>query len=145
MHRNSAIGKSPAPVWRWSTAVPDDPTRDIVGALPLLFATKSAQLQIDLGSPGIVDPGDTLRYTIQVYNNGAVPATIARLADLVPNDVTYVPDTTTLNGEPVGQPDNGVFPLINRIDISSADVTPILATDDVTSGAPCGMKVSWPL
>ena len=45
----------------------------------------------------------------------AVPATIARLADLVPNDVTYVPDTTTLNGQPVGQPDNGVFPLIDRI------------------------------
>ncbi len=108
------------------TAVPDDPTRDIVGALPLLFATKSAALQIDLGSPGIVDPGDTLRYTIQVYNNRDVPATIARLADVVPNDVTYVPDSTTLNGEAVGQPDNGVFPLINRIDISSADLTPPL-------------------
>jgi uncharacterized repeat protein (TIGR01451 family) len=106
------------------TAVPDDPTRDIVGALPLLFATKSAQLQIDLGSPGIVDPGDTLRYTIQVYNNRDVPATLARLADLVPNDVTYVADSTTLNGEPVGQPDSGVFPLENRIDISSADLTP---------------------
>ncbi len=108
------------------TAVVDDPTQDVVGNFPLLFAPKSAALQVDLGTPGIVDPGDTLRYTIQVYNNGAVPATIARLADLVPNDVTYVPDTTTLNGLPVGQPDNGVFPLIDRIDISSADITPPL-------------------
>ena len=48
-----------------------------------------------------------------------MPATIARLADLVPNDVTYVADTTTLNGAPIGQPDGGVFPLIDRIDISS--------------------------
>jgi uncharacterized repeat protein (TIGR01451 family) len=75
------------------TAVPDDPTRDVVGNFPLLFAPKSAALAVDNGTPGIVDPGDTLRYTIQVYNNGAVPATIARLADVVPNDVTYVPDT----------------------------------------------------
>ena len=108
------------------TTLIDDPTQDVVGNFPLLFAPKSAALQVDGGSPGIVDPGDTLRYTIQVYNNGAVPATIARLADLVPNDVTYVADSTTLNGEPVGQPDAGAFPLMNRIDISSADLTPPL-------------------
>jgi uncharacterized repeat protein (TIGR01451 family) len=114
--------------------VPDDPTRDVVGNFPLLFAPKTAALQIDnFGTPGIVDPGDTLRYTIQVYNNGAVPATIARLADLVPNDVTYVPDTTTLNGAPIGQPDNGVFPLIDRIDISSADLPPPGAAEGVLS------------
>jgi uncharacterized repeat protein (TIGR01451 family) len=106
--------------------VPDDPTQDVVGNFPLLFAPKSAALAVDNGTPGVVDPGDTLRYTIQVYNNGAVPATIARLADLVPNDVTYVPDSTTLNGEPLGQPDGGVFPLIDRIDISSTDLTPPL-------------------
>jgi uncharacterized repeat protein (TIGR01451 family) len=112
--------------------VPDDPTRDVVGNFPLLFAPKTAALQIDnFGTPGIVDPGDTLRYTIQVYNNGAVPATIARLADVVPNDVTYVPDTTTLNGAPIGQPDNGVFPLIDRIDISSADLPPPGAAEGV--------------
>ena len=99
---------------------------DVVGNFPLLFAPKTAALQIDNGTPGIVDPGDTLRYTIQVYNNGAVPATIARLADVVPNDVTYVADSTTLNGLPLGQPDNGVFPLSNTIDISSADLTPPL-------------------
>ena len=108
------------------TALPDDPTQDVVGNFPLLFAPKSAALQIDAGSPGIVDPGDTLRYTIQIYNNGPVAATIVRLADLVPNDVTYVADSTTLNGEPVGQPDAGVFPLVNRIDVSSADLTPPL-------------------
>jgi uncharacterized repeat protein (TIGR01451 family) len=93
------------------TAVPDDPTQDVVGNFPLLFAPKSAALAVDNGTPG---------------NNGAVPATIARLADLVPNDVTYVPDSTTLNGEPLGQPDGGVFPLIDRIDISSTDLTPPL-------------------
>ena len=51
----------------------------------------------------------------------------------MPNDVTYVADTTTLNGQPVGQPDGGVFPLIDRIDISSADLPPPGAAEGVLS------------
>ncbi len=106
------------------TEIPDDPTLDVVGNFPLIFAPKSAELVNDLGSPGIVDPGDTLRYTIMVYNNGTVPATAAELTDNVPENTTYVADTVTLNGQPVGQPDAGVFPLIDGIDIASADLTP---------------------
>jgi uncharacterized repeat protein (TIGR01451 family)/fimbrial isopeptide formation D2 family protein len=108
------------------TPIADDPTRDVVGNFPLLFAPKSAALQVDLGSPGIVDPGDVLRYTITVYNNGTVPATAAELTDTVPANTTYLDDTTTLNGLPVGQPDAGVFPLINGIPVSSTDLTPPL-------------------
>jgi large repetitive protein len=111
------------------TPLPDDPTRDVVGNYPLLFAPKTAALQVDLGSPGIVDPGDTLRYTITIYNNGTVPATAVDLSDVVPADVTYVADSVTLNGLPVGQPDGGVFPLINGIDVSSADLTPPVPGD----------------
>ena len=37
-----------------TTPIPDDPTRDIVGELPLLFAAKDVALQVDSGSPGIV-------------------------------------------------------------------------------------------
>ena len=106
------------------TPVADDPTQDVVGNYPLIFAPKSAALVVDGSSPGIIDPGDVLRYTITVYNNGNVPATAVELIDVVPNDTTYVADTTTLNGLPVGQPDGGVFPLINGIPISSADLTP---------------------
>ena len=106
------------------TPLADDPTRDVVGNFPLLFAPKSAALQVDLGSPGIVDPGDTLRYTITIYNNGTVPATAVELTDTVPADTTYVANSVTLNGEAVGQPDGGVFPLINGIPVSSADLTP---------------------
>jgi len=106
------------------TAIIDDPTMDIVGQLPLLFATKSAALEIDASSPGLVDPGDVLRYTITVYNNGMVPATVVELFDNVPANTTYVADTVTLNGLPVGQPDGGAFPLAARIPISSSDLTP---------------------
>ena len=108
------------------TPLVNDPTRDIVGNVPLLFATKQAELVIDNGSPGIVDPGDTLRYTITMYNNGAIPATNVVLADNVPPNVTYVADTTTLNGLPYGQPDNGSSPLAAGIYVSSTDRTPPL-------------------
>ena len=108
------------------TPVADDPTQDVVGNYPLLFAPKSAELLVDGSSPGIVDPGDTLRYTITIYNNGNVPTTAVELVDNVPNDTTYIADSVTLNGQPVGQPDGGVFPLIAGIPVSSADLTPPL-------------------
>ncbi len=108
------------------TPVPNDPTRDIVSNLPILFAAKSAALTIDLGSPGLVDPGDTLRYTITVQNSGTVPSTGVVLTDSVPANTTYVANSTFLDGLPVGQPDGGVPPLASGIDISSSDLTPPL-------------------
>ena len=42
---------------------------------------RASALLVDGGTPGIVDPGDVLRYTITVYNNGAVPATGVVLRD----------------------------------------------------------------
>ncbi|MGD8829288.1 MAG: SdrD B-like domain-containing protein [Pseudomonadales bacterium] len=108
------------------TAAVDDPTQDVVGNFPLIFPVKTAALLQDYDSPGIVDPGDVLRYTIIVQNNGPVPASMARIADVVPTDTTYVADTLTLNGEPVGQPDGGVFPLEAGVWLSSSDLTPPL-------------------
>lgn len=108
------------------TAILDDPTRDVVGNAPLLFAPKSAVLLIDNGTAGVVDAGDTLRYTITVYNNGAALATQTTLTDNVPADTIYVADSVILNGLPVGAPDGGVSPLIAGIDISSSDLTPPL-------------------
>ena len=109
-----------------ATPVADDPTLDVVGNVPLLFAEKSAVLQLDAVTPGIIDPADTLLYTITVYNYGNIPATLVELTDALPADTTYVANTTTLNGLPVGQPDGGVLPLINGVPISSTDLTPPL-------------------
>src|SRR5262245_9623392 len=104
----------------------DDPTRDLVGDLPFLFAVKSAALQTDGMTPGIVDPGDVLRYTITIYNNGDVPATDVVLRDSVPANTTYVADSLTLNALPVGRPDGGVSPLVAGVHVSSSDLTPPL-------------------
>jgi uncharacterized repeat protein (TIGR01451 family) len=108
------------------TPTPNDPTRDVVGNLPLLYATKTVALLADLGTPGVVDPGDTLRYTITVQNSAAIAATGVVLSDGVPANTTYVADSTRLNGLPVGQPDSGVSPLASGIDISSSNLTPPL-------------------
>jgi len=107
------------------TPVADDPTRDVVGNAPLIYAEKSAVLETDLGTPGIVDPGDTLRYTITVYNNGRVPATEVVLTDVVPTNTSYVADSTTVNLIATGA-DGGVSPLIAGLPISSSDLTPPL-------------------
>src|SRR5262249_61322102 len=98
----------------------------IVGNHALLYAVKSVALSVDLGTPGVVDPGDTLHYTITVQNSAAIAATGVVLKDAVPTNTTYVANSTLLNGLPVGQPDGGVAPLASGINISSSDLTPPL-------------------
>lgn len=109
-----------------ATPAADDPTRDVVGNLPLVYALKLVQIQVDNGSPGILDPGDVLRYTITITNSGAIPATGVVFTDAVPANTTYVANTVQLNGLPVGQPDGGVSPLVAGIPVSSSNLTPPL-------------------
>ena len=108
------------------TVVLNDPTLDIVGNLPLVDVQKTVALQVDNGTIGIVDPGDTLRYTITLSNSGAIPATGISLTDATPINTTYVANSVLLNGLPVNQPDAGISPLIAGIDVSSSDLTPPL-------------------
>ncbi|MEN7972782.1 MAG: isopeptide-forming domain-containing fimbrial protein [Verrucomicrobiota bacterium] len=108
------------------TATINDPTVDVVGSLPLVDAQKTVTLQVDNGTLGIVDPGDTLRYTITITNTGATPATGVIFTDATPANTTYKDNSVQLNGMPVGQPDGGVSPLIAGIDVSTSDLTPPL-------------------
>jgi uncharacterized repeat protein (TIGR01451 family)/fimbrial isopeptide formation D2 family protein len=120
------------------TPIVDDPTRDVVGNAPALWAEKTVALLVDAGAPGIVDPGDVLRYTITVHNFGNVPATGAVVRDPVPPDTTYQADTLYLNELPVGQPDGGVSPLIAGVDVSSDDLTPPLPAQGSGTLSPGG-------
>ena len=114
------------------TPAVDDPTRDIVGNLPLLSAQKTVQLQGDLNSNGFVDPGDRLRYTITIVNSGATPATGVVLSDPVPANTTYVAGSVLLDGNPV----SGVSPPILQIPIGtlSAGATAVVTFDVVVNG-----------
>jgi len=109
-----------------ATPTLDDPTRDVVGNLPLVDAQKTVQIVEDNFSPNILDETDVLRYTITISNAGAIPATNVMFTDGVPADTTYEPDSVFLNGQPVGQPGSGVSPLIAGIAVSSSDLTPPL-------------------
>jgi uncharacterized repeat protein (TIGR01451 family) len=102
-----------------TVGVVDHEDAHTVTVVPRLYAEKAAALQVDAMSPGIVDPGDVLRYTINIYNNGQLPVTQAVLRDQVPANTTYVADTMTLNAQPVSRPDGGVSPLIAGLSVSS--------------------------
>jgi len=102
-----------------TVGVVDHEDAHTVTVVALLYADKAAVLQVDGSSPGIVDAGDVLRYTVRVYNNGSLPLTQAVLRDSVPTNTTYVANTTTLNGAAVGQPDGGVSPLVAGLDVRS--------------------------
>ena len=127
------------------TAAPDDPTLNVVGNSPLLFAPKRAALLLDAGTPGVVDPGDVLHYTITISNSGAVAATGVMLTDSVPANTTYVADTTTLNGLPVGQPDGGVFPLSTGVAVGTINPGQSATVEfnlSVNAGVPGGTLIS---
>jgi uncharacterized repeat protein (TIGR01451 family) len=103
-----------------NTTTPDDPTRNVVGNLPLLYSLKTVELSLDNDSDGSVDPGDTLLYTISLSNTGAIPATGVTLIDVLPSDTLYIADSTTLNGTTLGS-DGGVLPTIAGLVLESSD------------------------
>jgi large repetitive protein len=98
------------------TPIPDDPTRNIVGNLPLVYGLKTVAIQVDNGNPGIVDPLDVLRYTITITNSTATPATSVVLTDAIPANTTFVAGSVTLNGTPVA----GAAPPVLTIPITGA-------------------------
>ena len=114
-----------------NTPIADDPTRNIVGNLPLLYAHKTVVKcnpnpdpdnanECDPNQSDTVSPGDTLLYTIVISNNGAIEATDVVLTDNVPADTTYVEDSLLLNGIFPGS-DNGILPLIAGLQVQSSD------------------------
>ncbi len=134
-----------------NTPIPDDPTQNIVGNLPYLYALKTVEISQDFGSPGLLDPGDVLRYTFTITNYGAIPATNVVLTDAIPNNTTYVADSLRLNGVAL-TPDGGVFPLVDGVLLQSSDnpgdgnITPeesalVIFETTVDAGTPVGTQI----
>jgi uncharacterized repeat protein (TIGR01451 family) len=107
-----------------TTPVLNDPTRVVVGNVPLVYALKTVKLFVDNNGDGFVDPGDVLRYTITLTNSAATPATGVVLTDAVPANTTYVANSTTLNGSAVADPGAGVSYLANGMGVVSSGLTP---------------------
>lgn len=65
-----------------------------------------------------VTPGQILDYQIQVTNTGSATASNVGVTDALPSGITYVPNSTYLNGQFV--PDvNGTFPLTNGLPVGA--------------------------
>jgi uncharacterized repeat protein (TIGR01451 family)/fimbrial isopeptide formation D2 family protein len=117
-----------------------------------LVAQKTVAISVDNNLNGLVDPGDELLYSIDINYPGATSVTGAILSDDVPANTTYIPDSVTLNGIAVGQPDNGISPLstgmeINTAGSASGTITPgssalITFRIQVNAGVPAGTVIS---
>ena len=134
-----------------NTTAVNDPTRIVVGNLPLLTATKTVEIQVDNGTPDVVDAGDTLRYTIVVDNLGAQPATNALFTDPIPDDTTYVAGSSTLNTQMVADiggdsPWVGGYPIQSPGEVSGTIAGQAAATITfdvvVDAGTPEGTIIS---
>jgi uncharacterized repeat protein (TIGR01451 family) len=65
-----------------------------------------------------VEPGEEITYTLTASNSGSGTANSCTLTDVPPSHVTYVPSSTTLNGNPV--PDSGgTSPLFAGMEVNS--------------------------
>ena len=87
----------------------EDPTETLITSAPVFQIEKISQ---DLtGDPTVLQPGDTLRYTITVRNIGNENSINTTLRDQIPANTTYVSGSTTLNGIVVSDPTAGVSAL----------------------------------
>ena len=75
-----------------------DPTSTPITAAPDVSATKTAALQADADADGNVDPGDTVRYTITLTNDGDEGAANLAVTDPVPANTTLDAVVSTPTG-----------------------------------------------
>ncbi|MDY7224169.1 isopeptide-forming domain-containing fimbrial protein [Halalkalibacterium halodurans] len=67
---------------------------------------------------GAVSPRDNITYTLKVSNAGNLASTLTTIQDELPEGTSYVPNTTTLNGEKVDDVD-GTSPIFTGMSVQS--------------------------
>ncbi len=93
---------------------------------PSLSATKTAAILMDANSNGgVVNPGDSLRYTVTINNKGADPATGVAIND------TIDANTTLIGGSVIASPIavNDAFTSIGNVGINVPAGNGLLAND----------------
>lgn len=115
----------------------EDPTEIMISSAPVIQVQKISD---DItGAVNVLASGDTLRYTITVWNTGDENAVDVRLKDAIPEFSTYVANSTTLNGNNVADPAPGVSPLVNDLLINSFGNSNAGALDANPSASPDGI------
>ncbi|MCW4385544.1 Ig-like domain repeat protein [Salinibacterium sp. SYSU T00001] len=68
---------------------------------PKLTGAKTATQVTDVGGDGNLSIGDTLRFAVEVKNEGLDTATQSTFFDAIPTGTDYVPGSITVNGAPL--------------------------------------------
>ncbi len=78
------------------------PTEVVVGSTPQdlngLYATKTVRRLVDADGSGSVSVGDTMRYTVRLYNLGTAALTNVFLRDVIPAGLNYLNGSATITG-----------------------------------------------
>jgi uncharacterized repeat protein (TIGR01451 family) len=108
-----------------TTALPALDVGTAVLPAPDVSILKNSTLSLDLNGNGLLDPGDTLRYTLFVLNTGVVNATNVTVKDVPDPYTTYQLNTTSIDGTPRPDdvPPSTPFPL-DEAGINLGTLTP---------------------
>lgn len=99
------------------TAPSGNPALDLgtgVLPLPVVDSRKLGSIYNDLDGDGLLDPGDTISYTIFIEYLGPIDINQFMVSDTIPVSTTYVLTSVEVNGDTNAIPDDGVgtpFPL----------------------------------
>ncbi|HEY1380016.1 MAG TPA: hypothetical protein VGF55_24650 [Gemmataceae bacterium] len=143
-------GGTPGSGWVAATA-PTPPTPGPAGTT--VTAVNAATLLTDLDGDAQADPGDTVRYTVTIVNNGAAASNVVLTApldthmSLVNNSVVIAPDSaptlTALESTPIAFTENGAATAVtSTVVVGDADDTMLTgATVQITGNYQSGADV----
>ncbi len=93
-------------------ALPSIDAGSSIVPLPSLLIQKTFQINEDADCTGTVTANDTVEFKLQYFNQTIIPIHNIIVSDDLPATVTYVPQTTFLNGNPLPDDSNSSpFPL----------------------------------
>jgi len=99
-------------------------------AAPVLTAIKSDALVVDTDGDGAADPGDTLRYTIEVSNPGDMDVTGAAFSDTIDANTTL--DAGSIDTTPIARSDT--YQALGNVGITVPTASGVLANDNDPDG-----------
>ncbi len=110
--------------------------------LPIANSWKTSTQITDVDSDGLVDPGDTIEYTINIKNDGVVILGNVNVIDIIPDGTTYVAGSTEVNDVSIGDDSSGTaFPLDDDNIDNSIDSGRNIGNIDVDESATVSFQV----
>ena len=113
------IPLSPVGVVNHASGAPDAP------AVPVIVAVQRASLQVDRNSNGLADPGDTLRYTVTISNNGVTDAIDTDFVETLDSNTILTTDSPKVS--PLATGDAYV---VTQTQLTHIDAPGLLSNDD---------------